>query len=58
MSTAYRVGADENGLGGQLGPLIVTAVAAEVDEAGSRFLSRRLPKALRQDLNDSKALIS
>jgi len=57
-STIYRVGADENGLGGQLGPLIVTAVSAEVSEAGTRFLSRRLPKAVRQDLNDSKALIS
>jgi ribonuclease HII len=54
----YRVGADENGLGGQLGPLIVTAVSAEVDEAGTRFLSRRLPKRLRVDLNDSKALVS
>jgi ribonuclease HII len=58
VSTVYRVGADENGLGGQLGPLIVTAVSAEVSEAGTRFLSRRLPKAVRQDLNDSKALVS
>jgi ribonuclease HII len=58
VSTVYRVGADENGLGGQLGPLIVTAVSAEVSEAGTRFLSRKLPKAVRQDLNDSKALVS
>lgn len=58
MSIVYRVGADENGLGGQLGPLVVTAVLAEVDEAGTRLLSRRLPKRLREDLNDSKALMS
>jgi len=58
VSLIYRVGADENGLGGQLGPLIVTAVLAEVTEAGTRFLSRRLPKRLRQDVSDSKALLS
>lgn len=58
MSVVYRVGADENGLGGQLGPLVVTAVLAEVDEAGTRLLGRRLPKRLREDLNDSKALVS
>jgi ribonuclease HII len=58
LAVVYRVGADENGLGGQLGPLVVTAVSAEVTEAGSRFLSRRLPKHLRKDLDDSKALVS
>lgn len=58
MTVVYRVGADENGLGGQLGPLVVTAVLAEVTEAGTRLLSRRLPKSLAADLNDSKALMS
>lgn len=58
MSVVYRVGADENGLGGQLGPLVVTAVLAEVTEAGTRLLARRLPKKLAADLNDSKALMS
>src|SRR5690606_25556763 len=58
VSVVYRVGADENGLGGQLGPLVVTAVLAEVTEAGTRLLARRLPKKLAADLNDSKALMS
>jgi ribonuclease HII len=54
----YRIGADENGLGARLGPLLVTAVLARVDESGHRTLSRRLPKRLREDLDDSKRLIS
>src|SRR5690606_14916960 len=58
VSVVYRVGADENGLGGQLGPLVVTAVLAVVTEAGARLLARRLPKKLAADLNDSKALMS
>ena len=58
MSQEYFVGIDENGLGALLGPMVVTAVAAEVDEPGRRFLARRLPKHLRQDLDDSKRLVS
>lgn len=54
----HRIGADENGLGARLGPLVVTAVLARVDETGERTLSRRLPKKLRADLDDSKALVS
>ena len=38
----FLIGADENGLGSRLGPMVVTAVLAEVDEQGQRFLSRRL----------------
>lgn len=49
---------DENGLGARLGPLVVTAVLAEVDARGKRALSRRLPKAMRADLDDSKRLVS
>jgi ribonuclease HII len=55
---AHRVGVDENGLGAQLGPLIVTGVLAQVDERGARTLARRLPKAIRADLDDSKRLVS
>ncbi|HYQ16559.1 MAG TPA: hypothetical protein VEQ58_12400 [Polyangiaceae bacterium] len=55
---SFHIGADENGLGSRLGPMIVTAVLAEVDEAGERFLSRKLPKRLREDLDDSKRLMS
>ncbi len=58
MSQQLRIGVDENGLGALLGPMIVTAVVARVDERGQRFLSRRLPSRLRQDLDDSKRLVA
>ncbi|HEY1536216.1 MAG TPA: hypothetical protein VGF76_19480 [Polyangiaceae bacterium] len=58
MAFEFRVGADENGLGARLGPLVVTAVLARVDERGRRTLSRKLPKAIRADLDDSKRLLS
>lgn len=54
----YRIGADENGLGSRLGPLIVTAVLARADERGLKALGRRLPKAVRSTLDDSKRLVS
>jgi ribonuclease HII len=54
----YRIGADENGLGARLGPLIVTAVLARVSESGQRVLGRRLRGRLAQDLDDSKRLVS
>lgn len=55
---SYRIGADENGLGARLGPMLVTAVLARVSQDGERLLRRRLPKTLRQDLDDSKRLIA
>jgi ribonuclease HII len=58
VSFEFRVGADENGLGARLGPLVVTAVLARVDERGRRTLSRKLPRAIRADLDDSKRLLS
>lgn len=58
MTTTYRIGADENGLGARLGPLVVTAVLARVDERGARALRRKLPERLAQDLGDSKQLVS
>ena len=58
MSRLHRIGIDENGLGARLGPMVVTAVLARVDEGGARMLSRRLPKAIRSDLDDSKRLVS
>jgi ribonuclease HII len=58
MGTTFHLGADENGLGSRLGPMIVTAVLAETDAAGERFLSRKLPKRMRDDLDDSKRLMS
>ncbi len=38
--------------------MLVTATLARVDANGSRWLSRRLPKSLRQDLDDSKRLVA
>ncbi|MBX3126186.1 MAG: hypothetical protein KF718_05695 [Polyangiaceae bacterium] len=58
MSQLYRIGVDENGLGARLGPLVVTAVGARLDERGERTLSRRLPRSIAADLDDSKRLVS
>jgi hypothetical protein len=38
--------------------LVVTAVLARVNEQGRRTLSRKLPKAIRADLDDSKRLLT
>ena len=56
-SGTLRVGIDENGLGARLGPLLVTAVLAEVTDSGARTLTR-LPKRVRKDLDDSKRVVS
>jgi ribonuclease HII len=53
-----RVGVDENGLGARLGPLVVTAVLAEVSAAGQAALARAPRGKLRRDLGDSKRLVS
>ncbi len=55
---AFRIGVDENGLGARLGPLVVTAVLARVDERGERVLSRKPPNRMRLELADSKAVVS
>ncbi len=51
-----RVGVDENGLGAQLGPLVVTGVLARVSPAGAAEL-KALPAQLRPWLDDSKQLV-
>lgn len=53
-----RVGVDENGLGARLGPLVVTAVLAEVSTAGQATLARLPRGKIREDLGDSKRLLS
>jgi ribonuclease HII len=53
-----RVGVDENGLGARLGPLVVTAVLAEVSAAGQAVLARPPRGKMREDLGDSKRLVS
>jgi ribonuclease HII len=49
---------DENGLGARLGPLVVTAVLARVSDCHSRIFTRKLPKRVARDLDDSKRLVS
>jgi ribonuclease HII len=53
-----RVGVDENGLGARLGPLVVTAVLAEVSAEGQAWVSRAPRGKIREDLGDSKRLVS
>jgi hypothetical protein len=52
--TRYRIGADENGLGPRLGPMVVTAVLARVTGDGEAIASRAPRGALAQRLGDSK----
>lgn len=54
----FRVGADENGLGPRLGPMIVTAVLAEVTPEGHAFVRRKPRGGLAERLGDSKALVA
>jgi hypothetical protein len=54
----YRIGADENGLGPRLGPMVVTAVMARVTPEGARRVGRRPRGGLAQRLGDSKAMIA
>jgi ribonuclease HII len=54
----FRVGADENGLGPRLGPMVVTAVLARVTGEGWSIAGRAPKGALAQRLGDSKKLVS
>ncbi|MFT3766372.1 MAG: hypothetical protein QM820_12800 [Minicystis sp.] len=54
----YRIGADENGLGPRLGPMIVTAVLARVTPEGERLVGRPARGALAGRLGDSKQLVA
>ena len=54
----YRIGADENGLGPRLGPMIVTAIMARVSPDGDRLASRPPRGGLAGRLGDSKQLIA
>ena len=53
-----RIGVDENGLGPRLGPMIVTAVLAEVSDAGAKVVARKPRGQLAQRLGDSKGLVA
>lgn len=54
----YRIGADENGLGPRLGPMLTTAVLAEVDDKGHSTVGRKARGGMQQRLGDSKVLVS
>lgn len=53
----WRAGIDENGLGPQLGPMIVTAVMARVGAGANRRLQAGGGEYLHERLGDSKALV-
>src|SRR5262245_1713942 len=54
----FRIGADENGLGPRLGPMVVTAVLARVTDDGWRVAGRKPRGGLAERLGDSKQLVS
>ncbi len=54
----FAIGVDENGLGPRLGPLVVTSIAAEVDEKGALALEKKLRGKLAGRLGDSKDLVA
>jgi ribonuclease HII len=57
MPARIRLGVDENGLGPRLGPLVVTGIAARVDE-GASLEGALAPGVERGLVGDSKGLVS
>ncbi len=56
-ASRFLLGADENGLGSLVGPMITTAVLAETTSEGASRLLRRPRGHLARDLADSKELV-
>lgn len=54
----FRIGADENGLGPRLGPMVVTAVLVRVTDAGWKVVGKAAKGKLSERLGDSKQLVS
>ena len=54
----FYVGIDENGMGPRLGPLIVTSILAEVDDAGAKIVASRPRGAIAKRIGDSKKLVA
>ncbi len=54
----YRIGADENGLGPLLGPMLTTAVLAELSPEGQLKMARGTRGKMKLRLGDSKALVA
>ena len=57
-TVGFRIGADENGLGPRLGPMLVTAVMARVTEEGAAIVGRKPRGGLAERLGDSKAMVA
>lgn len=57
-AATFHIGVDENGLGPQLGPMIVTAAMARVANGAERVLTTKPRGALASRLGDSKSLVS
>lgn len=55
--TRVLVGADENGMGPLLGPLVVTAVTAVVNDAGAKVVGKP-GRAFSRTIGDSKGLVA
>lgn len=55
---SHYVGIDENGMGPRLGPLVVTSVLAEVDDAGAKLVASRPRGAVAKRIGDSKKLVA
>jgi len=54
----HYVGIDENGMGPRLGPMIVTSILAQVDDAGAKLVSSRPRGAVAKRIGDSKKLLA
>lgn len=55
---SHYVGIDENGMGPRLGPLIVTSVLAQVDDAGAKVVCSRPRGTFARRIGDSKKLLA
>lgn len=54
----HFVGIDENGMGPRLGPLVVTSILTEVDDAGAKLVTSRPRGGAAKRIGDSKKLVS
>lgn len=57
-SRSHYVGIDENGMGPRLGPLIVTSILAQVDDAGAKLVTSRPRGSVAKRIGDSKKLVA
>jgi ribonuclease HII len=55
---SHYVGIDENGMGPRLGPLIVTSILAQVDDAGAKLVTSRPRGSVAKRIGDSKKLVA